>query len=173
MTSDLAAVANEREALKRQGIKPKDHARENVRRIQEMQQARSESEMARPRTAPEPFKLARFKNATSQVRENLNRSELERPTTAGHAFIRKGEGVQRVCDRRSQDYEAERTRLKMKPPVPTRETFRSVEAYSARKDVDYVKRNALEVIRASSQTPLKQQNLNQSPTDKYDLSSSC
>eukprot|EP00960_Hanusia_phi_P005138 148550-Hanusia_phi.AAC.2 len=167
MRAILYPIANEREALVRQGIKPKDHARENVRRIHEMQQARAESDMARPSTAPEPFKLARFKRATSQVKENLHRSELERPMTAGHAFIRKGDGVQRSCDRRSKDFEqVERMKLKMKPPVPTRENCKPSDANSARKDVDYVKKNALEVIRASGQSPLKQHNMNQSPSDK-------
>ena len=37
MHSLLYPVCNEREALRRQGLKPKDHARENVRRLRDMQ----------------------------------------------------------------------------------------------------------------------------------------
>jgi len=37
MHSLLYPVCNEREAMRRQGLKPKDHAKENVRRIRDMQ----------------------------------------------------------------------------------------------------------------------------------------
>ena len=38
MHSLLYPVCNEREAMRRQGLKPKNHAKENMRRIGEMQQ---------------------------------------------------------------------------------------------------------------------------------------
>ena len=42
MHSLLYPVCNEREAMRRQGLKPKDHARENVRRIKEMQMQKAQ-----------------------------------------------------------------------------------------------------------------------------------
>jgi len=42
MHSLLYPVCNEREAMRRQGLKPKDHAKENVRRIQELQRLKTQ-----------------------------------------------------------------------------------------------------------------------------------
>ena len=42
MHSLLYPVCNEREAMRRQGLKPKDHAKENVRRIQELQRQKTQ-----------------------------------------------------------------------------------------------------------------------------------
>ncbi len=191
MHSLLYPVCNEREAMRRQGLQPKDHAKENVRRIQELQRQKAQvcpcwsargavrvrvqvrvracrgaralrarlprtrrldaaaarasrvspacvppgrrlaawlqphllpacgrvprtsrqRELQRPQTDPEPFKLQRFKDTTSQVRRWIQEEgylhqqgvaadggrgamPTQRPASAG-GYIRKGEGQRR------------------------------------------------------------------------------
>jgi len=48
MHSLLYPVSNEREAMRRQGLKPKDHVKENARRLRDMQQHKVRSSAAVP-----------------------------------------------------------------------------------------------------------------------------
>ena len=149
MHSLLYPVCNEREAMRRQGLQPKDHAKENVRRIQDLQRQKAQvcpwcecgsagrgcvpaaaclrphlppacgrvplasrqMELQRPQTDPEPFKMQRFKDTSSQVRRWIQEEgylhqqggaadggrgamPTQRPASAG-GYIRKGEGQRR------------------------------------------------------------------------------
>ena len=174
MHSLLYPVQNEREALRRQGLKPKDHAKENVRHIRELQQLQqhnAQTELKRQQTETELFKMQKFKDAKSQVREWIEREgylhpqgvgstgegAMQRPATTG-GYIRKGEGQRRGPASRDSILEVrgltdieKREKLKIKPAVPTRLDCRATD--QARPSQDYLTLNALAAIRPSSAQP--------------------
>ena len=173
MHSLLYPVSNEREALRRQGLKPKDHAKENVRRLQEMARQKAQTEMQRPQTEPELFKMQKFKDTQSQVRQWIEEEgylqpastnmggggALQRPATAG-GYIRKGDGQKRgpacresILEVRGLAEVEKREKMKVKPAVPTRSDCRGAVPERPRAPHDYVTRNALATIRPSSAPP--------------------
>eukprot|EP00802_Teleaulax_amphioxeia_P016045 Tamp_16152.p1 GENE.Tamp_16152~~Tamp_16152.p1 ORF type:complete len:327 (+),score=74.61 Tamp_16152:1-981(+) len=173
MHSLLYPVCNEREAMRRQGLQPKDHAKENVRRIQDLQRQKAQMELQRPQTDPEPFKMQRFKDTSSQVRRWIQEEgylhqqggaadggrgamPTQRPASAG-GYIRKGEGQRRGPSCRESMLEVRgiadvdrRQKMKVKPAVPTRHECQDATPDRPRAPQDYVTRNALAAIRPST-----------------------
>ena len=154
-------VANEREALKRRGLKPKDHQRANILYLKDLE--RKKTERLDSVTAHEPFKLSRFKKVESKVRQTLEEWQLGqdsfeknmnmRPHSSS-SFTKKGEGVARL-EQKCKDLRKERpatAKSCTKPPVPNWHDASEESAKQRSSDhIDYIKRNALSAIRGSSQ----------------------
>ncbi len=149
--------------MRRRGLKPKDHAKENRRMIQDL--ARKTKEANEPKSPEDPFKMARFKAVESQVRKQIlegvkHESVPERPSTAPASFVRKGDSERRRPPTANTEHEP-RVRTTTKPRVPTREECRMNEdLLRQNSEKDYIRKNALDAIRASTSTPLKQQDQN-------------
>jgi hypothetical protein len=173
-------VSNEREALRRQGLKPKDHAKENMRMVSEMSRKRLEQAASGRPTTPELFKMERFKHTESTLRQQIETGEWQRPQTADTAltvreFMRKGDGARRnelvrastasgvrpgsarsATSLSTADVPRERQRPQSaKPPVPRREEVRAREAALRRAaqeapSPDHLRRNALSAIRGEA-----------------------
>ena len=103
----LYPVSNEREAMRRQGLQPKDHAKENMRRLKELAAQKAQTQiLQQSATEPEPFKMQRFQGAQSQVRKWIEEEGycmkpkgtegggMQRPATSG-GYMRKGAGQSR------------------------------------------------------------------------------
>jgi len=169
----LYPVSNEREALKRQGVRPKNHHVSNMKVIQELQQQRVQQQAERPATAPDPFKMAKFRDVESQVARRLRDGggSASRPTSAGGGeFMRRGEGQRKAEERAHSRQEAARevARTKTKPAIPTREQCKTAERalMTQRQSVmtpNHIKRNALEAIRG---TPFAAVDGNRPPTSR-------
>lgn len=164
MHSLLYPVSNEREALRRQGLQPKNHHRGNLEHLRELQRKQAEK-AHRPATA-EPFKMSRFKNVESEVRKTLSVWNLDhdengqgtRPSTAprpstARSFTRKGDGLVKregwVEEAKAKAAEARRDQTISKPPVPTRSQW---EVMSRNRDegINYVHKNAIAAIKGCS-----------------------
>ena len=169
MHSLLYPVSNEREALRRQGLTPKNHATENIRMVNELSKKRTEQAASRPSYTPEPFKMERFKHAESTVRQQMH-GEWQRPATADgggvagsvHGFMRKGEADRRCDTARAstpsialaRPSTADTSQAVRRRAASAKARVPSTEEYLARCKVsqeaaspDHVRRNALAAIR--------------------------
>jgi len=166
MHSLLYPVSNEREALRRQGLTPKNHAKENMRMVNEQSKKRTEQAASRPSHTPEPFKMERFKHAESTVRQQMQ-GEWQRPQTAEsvHGFMRKGEASRRCDTARASTpsvavarpttadtSQAPRQRPQSaKPRVPSKQECRvrdeEIRRVTEAPSPDHLRRNALAAIR--------------------------
>eukprot|EP00961_Rhodomonas_salina_P126160 1699524-Rhodomonas_salina.1 len=132
LTEWVVAVENEREALRRQGLKPKDHAKENRRMLQDMQRKTAEAK-TQPNVSEDQFKMARFKGVQSQVRQQMiegvkHENIPARPATAPTSYVRKGDGLRRrPTTPNLESHESPRPKTSSKPRVPTREECRMQE----------------------------------------------
>ena len=168
----LYPVSNEREAMRRQGLQPKDHAKENMRRLKELAAQKAQTQiLQQSATEPEPFKMQRFQGAQSQVRKWIEEEGycmkpkgtegggMQRPATSG-GCMRKGAGQSRGPASRESIVEVRgigniepREKTRMKPAVPSRAECRQSTPTRPQTQQDYIRQNALATIRPQSATP--------------------
>eukprot|EP00347_Sterkiella_histriomuscorum_P013328 403365138 len=90
----LNPVNGYRGQLELNGIKPKDHRKENLKMIKQKQEELKKKEEDRMSMKSEPFKMTKFKNVQSKVKETLSQADnmTNRPQTAASGISRKDQG---------------------------------------------------------------------------------
>mmetsp|Transcript_20520 Transcript_20520/g.72528 ORF Transcript_20520/g.72528 Transcript_20520/m.72528 type:complete len:312 (-) Transcript_20520:164-1099(-) len=152
----IAPVHGVRDAMARKGIKPRDHARDNVRALREVQKmnraARDEAVMT-ARMTGDGFKLKKFQNVQSKIKMGASTSRVDAPDTVAMSggagggseskkFLRKGTRP----DVTKEPVRPFRRKVEnVKPAVPKKD---EVAVLAPRSDRDFVHSNAKEVIEA-------------------------
>mmetsp|Transcript_18229 Transcript_18229/g.52353 ORF Transcript_18229/g.52353 Transcript_18229/m.52353 type:complete len:310 (+) Transcript_18229:92-1021(+) len=92
MAAVLNPVRGFRDAQRRAGVMPVDHARRNLLALRETERRLQEERENRERRVPrEPFKIKKFQGVQSRVSRRVEEDNTQRPVANRHAFLRKGE----------------------------------------------------------------------------------
>lgn len=83
--SICAVVCDCRDAMRRKGVKPRDHARDNVRALREVQRAHREARET-ARDGSKEFKLKKFQNVKSRVAVSREGDVTSRTGAGGVRF---------------------------------------------------------------------------------------
>jgi len=136
----LNPVHGFRGQLVRRGIRPKDHHRENLKQIKEVQRENKQLQQQQfEESQREAFKLERFKQVPSRA---FNMLTLQ-TTQNRHQYLRKKEETIMEGENSSAPYISQKA--KMKPPLPKPDSA----SYSlARLDKNYIQENARQVMDA-------------------------
>ncbi|GBG26218.1 Enkurin domain-containing protein 1 [Hondaea fermentalgiana] len=167
----LNPVRGYRDQLRRSGVQPKDHARENLKKIKETQRRiKEEKEAAAQQATPVPFKLKKFANVESRItkgrqqqqqQQDGQESPREEDTRPTHKFLRKGErchlpaGPPATSSNQNGAAESSarplsgrsgatlRTRERLKDPVPKANELNTL---APRTNKNYIQNNARDVL---------------------------
>lgn len=103
MASILRPINGVREKMRAQGLQPKDHQREYVQQIKEIQKANRMKSDREKSNRQEPFKMSRFKSVSSKLRETLESppaSTDDNSSDNGKTHFLKARSMEERMDRR-------------------------------------------------------------------------
>lgn len=145
MSSILQPVNGVRDAMRRKGKAPRDHARDNVRAMR-AQQAHNRRVREEAANRDDAFKMRRFKNVTSRVdRSGGPREESSgaSPPTERKKFLRKGSKLGASCLPAPKPFRRDGPR---KAAVPKKT---EAPVLAPRSQTNFLNANAREIIHAA------------------------